>query len=667
MGAGQSIPANLTRQKVFELTRNTRALMNVLMDYMLKEVTVRDFLALSNPTECKKYVIFMANTLHKYFYELQIVPTKDKRGVIAFRPVKELVTPAQEGDSSERQSLCLTLAYFYTRIFQIYGALALTLIDDATYMSDSGLISYYSDPSKQQGLLPPGFRPFTTMSGGDYPQMNRDLGNFYFLNSALELEPQSYGYRFLYQGSGDSAGEVYVNATKLARDRETGRPIAEIEGTEIKPQTGFFVIGYRGARKYAQLEIFAKREIGSNTIDFMMGKLKYYKKDSSEPQATEVPSDIIPQKKIKIMGIDAIGRERKVYSIVGTDDSIQDYFSRIFVKLIPFVKRLTEGDYTGVNVTSAVSVEETGTAEELRLTRIIKNLQQFKPLGHCLARAMQLLKNFPLAPNEPGVSYICKAKFLEHTITTASGSKIEVSRSGIPKPGESLDSSPGLAATAQLFYDTVLIGTPKIVMGDKPLPGGKPSSTQQYISFMKNLAKLFGDYKVVGVPKSDEALKASGLRGIKNRRDKELCEGTTGNILLPREAAKSVYDVVNKLYHTQVEHAANCGKIFKQLFNIEQDKSSGRYRISLSENIIKKGFPEIERINYLARDVLVKYYENCESTYLKGMATVLNTRPRAAAPPPPGPPPLGRAASGPARVPAGPLPAPGLRTPGMRT
>jgi hypothetical protein len=657
MGAGQSIPATLTRQKVFELTRNTRALMTVLMDYMLKEVTVRDFLALSNPTECKKYVIFMANTLHKYFYELQIVPTKDKRGVIAFRPVKELVNPAQEGDSSERQSLCLTLAYFYTRIFQIYGALALTLIDDATYMSESGLISYYGDSSKQQGLLPPGFRSYTTMSGGDLSQMNRDLGNFYFLNSALELERESYGYRFLYQGSSDSAGEVYVNATKLSRDA-TGRPILPVEGTEIKPQTGEFIIGYRGARKYAQLELFAKREIGSNTIDFAMGKLKYYKKDSSEPQFTDVSAEIIPQKKLKIMGIDAAGRERKVYSIVGTDDSIQDYFSRIFIKLIPFVKRLTEGDYTGIGTTGAVGPEETGTAEELRLARIIKNLQQTKPLGHCLARAMQLLRNFPLQPGEPGVSYICKAKFLEHTVTSASGSKTEVSRSGIPKPGEPLDTSPGLAATAQLFYDTVLIGTPKIVMGEKSLPGGKPSSTQEYISFMKNLAKLFGDYKVVGVPKSDEALKASGLRGIRNRRDKIECEGITGNINIPRETAKSVYSIVNKLYQTQVEHAGNCGKIFKQLFNIEQDKSSGRFRISLSENIIKKGFPEIERINYLARDVLVKYYTNCESTYLLGMSIVLNTRPAAS----PAAPTMARTASGPARVPAAPLPIPGQRT-----
>jgi hypothetical protein len=120
------------------------------------------------------------------------------------------------------------------------------------------------------------------------------------------------------------------------------------------------------------------------------------------------------------------------------------------------------------------------------------------------------------------------------------------------------------------------------------------------------------------------------LRGIRNRRDKELCEGTAGNINIPRAAATSVYAVINQLYQTQVEHAGKCGQIFKMLFNIEQDKSSGRYRISLSENIIKKGFPEIERVNYEARQLLVKYYTNCESTYLQGIKIVYDSSPQVA-------------------------------------
>jgi hypothetical protein len=88
-----------------------------------------------------------------------------------------------------------------------------------------------------------------------------------------------------------------------------------------------------------------------------------------------------------------------------------------------------------------------------------------------------------------------------------------------------------------------------------------------------------------------------------------------------------VYQVVNKLLQIQVKHAAECGKIVKQLFNIQRDTGSTRFRISLSDNIIKKGFPEIQRINYLAREVLTNYYSNCETTYAQGMKMVLLASP----------------------------------------
>jgi hypothetical protein len=188
--------------------------MDVLLEYMLKEITVRDFLALSNPAECKKYVIFMANNLYKHFYELQIVPIKDKKGVIAFRPVKELTNPPEDTEN-ERQSLCLTLAYFYTRIFQIYGALALTVIDDSKFMMESGIVPLYGDTTKK-GLLPPGYRPYVTLggsitgelTGGSIPAAT--LGNFNFLRSYLyEDKDESKGFLTRYSGEGDSRGEIY--------------------------------------------------------------------------------------------------------------------------------------------------------------------------------------------------------------------------------------------------------------------------------------------------------------------------------------------------------------------------------------------------------------------------------------------------------------------------
>lgn len=618
MGASQSIPSVLTREKVFELTRSTRNVMDILLEYMLKEVTVRDFLALSNPTECKKYVIFMANDLYKHFYELQIVPTKDKKGVIAFRTVKDLTTPTKE-DDSHRQTLCLTLAYFYTRIFQIYGALALTLIDDSKYMVDSGIIPQYGDTTRK-GLLPPGFRSYTTTGGAPIPATA--LGNFNFLRSYLsEGRESAKGFITHYTGEGESRGEVYFLPSFKDRD-ENDRPISANEISETRIQKGTFSIGYSGARRYAYLDIFSRREGIGGAYKIQFGKLRYIKKEETDTQSIELSSDILPNKLIMIDPTRPDPTSVYVYKIRGFTGTVSEYFNTIFKKLVPYVRSIVEGSskYT----TGYQSPSEAGTSDELKLGRIIHHLTVTKPLGHCLARALQLLKTLPLK-GEPGVSFICKAKFFEQTTSSATESKTTITRSGIPEPGSSLESSPGMSALSQLFYDTILVGTPKIAIGQKQGPSGQPSSLQQYISFMKNMAKLFGDDETESGPRTAESLEP-GLKSIKNRRDKDLCGSTTGNIIVPPSITGNVYDIVNQLYKTQVEHSAKCGAIFKLLFGIQQDKATGRYRLSLSDNIIKKGFPEIERINYLARDVLMKYYTTCELKYLQGMKIIIDTK-----------------------------------------
>jgi len=622
MGTSQSIPSTLSRQKVFELTRDTRGMMDVMLEYMLKEISVRDFLALSNPTECKKYVIFLANNLYKHFFELQIEPLKDKKGVIAFRPVKDLINPSKDAED-EKQSLCLTLAYFYTRIFQIYGALALTVIDDANVISESGITSLSTDTIKR-GLVAPGYSSYISRGGAISASA---LGSFNFLRSFLvdDKDPHK-GWPVAYKGEGNSRGQIFFYP-KIEEKDEFGRPIVTNVISETKVQKGVFFIAYLGAQRFSQLEAISKLEgIGGN-IKFSFGKLKYYnKKNAVTPQSIDLPSDIITNKTITIQGERPAGAKAAyVYTILGSDKTISEYFTEILSKVVEFLKRNTL-DETTTTTSSGVIISETGTTEELRLARIVQNLTKTKPLGHCLARAMQLLQTMPLK-GEAAVSHICKTKFLEYTTISGSGTKTEVSRSGIPQPNSPLDNSPGLSALSQLFYDTVIFGTPKIIIGTKPGPGpDRKSSLQLYTEFMKKMGILFGDKQEETI--KEENIKA-GLKGIRNKRDAELCKGISGDVTVPATTVSNVYAVVNQLYRIQLTHAAECGKIIKLLFNIDRDKSSGRYRIiSLNDNIIKKGFPEIERINFIARDLLIKYYSNCEGTYLKGMKIVLDSSPQ---------------------------------------
>jgi len=625
MGANQS-HTTLTRDKVFELTQSTRNIMDILLEYMLKEITVRDFLALSNPTECKKYVIFLANNLHKHFYELQIVPTKDRKGVIAFRPVKDLTSDVENtSETQEKQSLCLTLAYFYTRIFQIYGALALTLIDDSKFMMESGIIPIYGDTSKK-GLIAPGYGKYISTGGAPPPATS--LGNFNFLRTFLadEYLKTKEGFLTVYSGEGDNRGEIRF-LPKIQDFDEFDRPSSQFGLRESVIQKAIFNIGLIGGKTWAKLEAYAKVEGIGSTIKFAFGKFTYYiktskdKRDTFEQKTIDLPSDVLSIKTITIDKVRPIGSKIYTYSIKGSNKSISDFFTNILSNVVLFLKKNTY-------ITSDTSPQRTemGTVEELRLARIIQNLTKTKPLGHCLARALQLLQNTPLK-GEQAVSYICKAKFFEQSVSSTSNSKI--SRSGIPEAGASLDTSPGLASLSQLFYDTVLIGTPKIVIGSMPRDN-KMSSLELYMEFMKKIGRLFGD-DVFNTKMPSQDLIKSGLKSIKNKRDQQICKGMPDNITIPAPIVGNVYDVVNQLYKIQISHASECGKIIKSLFDIVQDKTTGKHKISLSENIINKGFPEIDRINYEARNVLVNYYSNCEMTYLKGMKIILDSSPEAKA------------------------------------
>jgi predicted NAD-dependent protein-ADP-ribosyltransferase YbiA (DUF1768 family) len=303
-------------------------------------------------------------------------------------------------------------------------------------------------------------------------------------------------------------------------------------------------------------------------------------------------------------------------------ESLSEYFNKLFDRLIPYVQTLTEtGQITeyGISDDEKKTYSEEGTVKELRLGRLISNLRDQRPLGHCIARALQLLQQVP-ASNE-FVSNVCNVKFSEirSTQRTSTG-KIVTVRPGLPSADSSLQDNAGLAMTELLFYDAIAVGSPKLLISDRPIDGRK-SSLEQYIEFMRRMAALFGDNPGRDV----SSIRSSGLSGIKNKRDREICGDTKTEIRISPGVAGQVQTIVQDMFRIQYEHTKACSDIIRMLFDIRRD-SNGRTSISLSERIIKLGFPEIERINHAARELLMKYYSNCEARYVQGMAVVVQSK-----------------------------------------
>jgi len=600
-GSSSSLPGDMSHQQLFDMTKDTRLIMNKLLDYGLHKITVSEFVKLSSPEGCKNYVMFLTNSIHKLFYELQVEPGTDKRGVIFFRSIKDLTEPTAE-DKVQRQSLCLTLAYFYTRIFQIYGSIALTLIDDINDISQIGI---FDGTDQRRSFGAPGIHP-TTMSGGAFSLTT--MGNFQFLKDYLTTQNKdNEGYRTRYVGTTPTTiGSIYFNA--------------DIDGQDAtNTHQGKFAIAYNNAYNFSYLSMTATPRRGAVSDDFIVsfGRIKYQKKGDTTDREADLPSSI--KKSMTVSGkVSTSSSTGYSYSISGITTSISDYFNKIFAILVPYVRSLVEGgSVAGINNQSERDIQE-----PLRLNKLITNLSRVKPLGHCIARGMQLLRAAPF--DKDGISSICKPKFVESTRVSDAGLKTTVSRSGLPV--EKLKESPGLSALAQLFYDTVQFGTPQVLIGMAPGRDGK-SSKDKYLEFIRRMSVMFGDTaRTARTASSPDEIIKEGLDAITIGRDDALCKllGIKDkDMILPNPLAKQVYESVKALFARQYAHAQSCGAIINRLFRVQRDQSSGYFQISLSPSLIQGGFAELNNINYDTRELLMKYYIDCETTYLHSVEDII--------------------------------------------
>ena len=582
MGNNQSVQSDISREKLSELTTDTRYIMDKILEFMITELSIRDFVSISDKTQCDKYVLFKANVLYKYFDQLQIMPSIDKSGVIAFRKFDDI--RKSQDDPEERQSLCLIIAYYYTRIFQIYGALALTLIDDMETATKSGMFSVRTAPGFEG--VPNIFRG--GQRGGTLPlEVVERLEDFKFLSTYLEYAK--------------SSGSLY-----------TTYPHNLIQFKHNNANRGNFIILYgKNRRKTATITITV------NGYTFKLSDLRYTMSKQGRPaQYSRYTTTSYDEKKFQEKILAWTGSqpikfnlENKTFIYTINTKPVSDFFDTLFNNIVPFITDLSkESDVETTELTKS----KHDKLDIKKVYDIIKvDNKVIRPRAHCIARALQLLQVSPL-----GKSFVCDSNF-------------EYKKSGLPAPGKEITSSNGISSLANLFYDT--IQNKSIKIGINPTTNDK-STFEKYINFMKSMAKLFDTETYEEIVKNPKQYIA--LSSIANKRDEMLCEkirkGDKGAITLDQKTADDVNNNVKALFKIQYKHAVRCGDIFNQMFNIQRDKGSDKVRIKLSNNIYKIGFPEIERINNLTRNVLVDYYSNCENEYLRGVQKIIDSQKPAA-------------------------------------
>lgn len=582
MGNGQAIPTD-TRAGILQQTTDTRTVMDEILKYSIKELNIKDFVLMSNPNQCKKYVMFFSNDLYKKFYQMHLLPTRDKKGTIVFQKIDELVAPQSEKEVKDTQSLCFIISFFYVRIFQIYGALALTVMDDLTFMADKGLLQVYAQTHKNDELGPFGRKMNNSQfrqTGGNEP----NLESFTFLKPIIKsYDNKRYEIKyvdsdihiFFYKDIENKGVFIFINKKQESRINII---ISSIEGTEDK-----------------QLE---------------WKNLSYYKNNASLPTIVNV-NDLQVLTPIRIV------KKNDTYEVKRTQTetmSIDKYFITSFTYILNYIKTNTESiNYKSMYKSTESTTSSSEIDENLKLDSLIRNLQVEKPLPLCIARALQLLTSDPIG--DKATSGVCNKAFFDK------GER--GSRRGITRRDDSIDESPGISALSLLFYDYINMLTPKLLLG-------KERTLQHYREFIQTMFIAYDEQKPREVIEKYKDL--SALHDIKNRRDKKLCKYKDGReidneVRFNASEYDSVHSTVKKLFQIQYEHSLECKKWLSHLFEFKQNKFTNKWSIGIHQNILNNGFPALQELTEIVRDILIKYYTNCELNYKVGMINVLKATP----------------------------------------
>ena len=119
MGSDLSIPKG----------RDTPSILQFILQEMFRRTDLADIYSLADPERCKRYIVVATDALESLFLKLNLEPRKGPDGTLYVQSIEGLVKSIPPEQRARQRENCTELAFFFIRIFQIFGALFLSIYD----------------------------------------------------------------------------------------------------------------------------------------------------------------------------------------------------------------------------------------------------------------------------------------------------------------------------------------------------------------------------------------------------------------------------------------------------------------------------------------------------------------------------------------------------------
>ena len=562
-----------TREEMLRVTDDGKYFIEHAFFFMSSQMNMRDFLLMVQPARCSEMIFLTAKALETSFQKYKIAPSRGKDGFVYFKKIDDFKgrCRGQMTDSST-YSVCVTIAMFYVRIFQIYGALSLTILDvdplyyqqlGGAYLQD-GDGAYLQDGGAEQ-------------NGGKLRVDDVLSVDFEILRNYISITSDENYYKF-----DGTQYPIYLNRNIDPLSDSRAAVTLEL------PRRA-------GQKKAPSIEFNLKIEKGPNTYVFLLSDFKGLEKDINL-----LPAEI--GRSIRFTKGQGIGSGYTWHGL-----TIPKALER---KVLDIVKNLGISDYKdgakdGVNGQRDKEIDrqrylagEKGVKESLQTAALWSIFTDRKyTKSHCVARAIQLVSSAALEKSVPPQIYssICNEKFL-----SGSGS--------LPGAGQSILKEKGIFVLHQLFYDTLNQITP--IVGDQ--------TRSKYENLRKVMALVFLNNPETSI--NQIADKASGTYCKDSKKGKTI-------LVRDKELIVDLRNQARDMLLLQITHTAQVVNLLKELFILEKGKP-----VTLNPKLVEGGLGAVNVVADKARVLLVNYYGTCESKYQAGVQMIARARPDQAGP-----------------------------------
>jgi len=645
MGAGQSSGFFGTQQGFIDESTKASEIPKKILTLMFKHADFTDLLTLSNIEACPQYVFTSAQSLGNLFERIQIRPERGPAGEYIFAPIRRLApellknsgaTQPSVEDRLARDSMCVDVAYYHVRIFQIYAAIALTVLNTnplrgsttgyATASATAAPTTYALNtralkPAALSGMRSVGGRRtrrkqvggrLTSAIGTALLRQITESPFYPFLQYFFSTSKRNSGGRrdsILTlkmdgrEGEGDFIIEWVPGSTQLDEmtldsyyvlHRERYNSSSGAEPPEIKILTKMRRSGTRGTDEEYHL-IIGRNKIAKFTSS-RAGDFLYYIED--DPQRLGYPVNK-PEMLI-----------RRIHEHFGHDLETSGYNRQ------SYATGSREYSSSGARISRPMGKSSFDGFDILyKMYGSLFKGEVAAPKAYMIARAMTLMMPImefeQASPNEQVFSSVCKSSRLQ----------FETSAEYLmPRPGTNPRANIYLRSFVSLFYDTYHVQREKNKKGvvlEKSQPGASELARASRL-----MAKLYN------IPDRQEEFLESNVnfKGFESicgpARSREITLYYTDPELKEMMRAH-----IRKMLEFQNAHNERANRLLMRMFVLDLNTREGE-KLVLSRELEERGLNSVNDFCKEARELLLDYYLKSEAFYISGIIILENNKER---------------------------------------